>query len=91
MAYGSSQARGPVIATAASLHHSYSNAGSLIHCMRPGIEPASSRILVGFITAEAQQELPNSVLTKQMLTVKHVENIAKYIENSKLFSVLPSR
>ena len=30
-AYGSSQARGPVGATAASLHHSYNNARSELH------------------------------------------------------------
>ena len=31
MAYGSSQARGPIIVTATSLHHSHSNAGSELH------------------------------------------------------------
>ena len=31
MAYGGSQARGPVGAVAASLHHSHSNAGSEAH------------------------------------------------------------
>ena len=31
MAYGGSQARGPIGATAASLHHSHSNAGSEAH------------------------------------------------------------
>ena len=33
-------------------------AGSLTHGARPGIEPASSRMLVGFITAEPQRDLP---------------------------------
>ena len=62
-AYGGSQARGQIRATAAGLHHSHSNirsepllrptpqliatAGSLTHGVRPGIEPATSRILVG--------------------------------------------
>ena len=32
----------------------HSNAGSLTHRVRPGIEPTSSWILVGFITAEPQ-------------------------------------
>ena len=31
MAYGISQARGPIKATAAGLHHSYSNARSQLH------------------------------------------------------------
>ena len=37
----------------------HSNAGSLTHWVRPGMEPASSWILVGFVTAEPQQELPH--------------------------------
>ena len=41
----SSQARGQIRATSAS----YSNAGSLTHWVRPGIEPVSSWILVGFL------------------------------------------
>ena len=45
-AYGSSQARGQIRATAAILHHSHSNAGSQTHWARPGIEPGSSWILV---------------------------------------------
>ena len=32
--------------------------GSLIHWARPGIEPTSSWILVGFVSAEPQRELP---------------------------------
>ena len=59
VAYGSSQARGPIGAAAASLHHSHRDTG-LEHLkamlgpyrVRPGIEPASSRILVGFMTTE---------------------------------------
>ena len=67
MAYGGSQARGPVGATAAGLHHSHrqhqiratsvtyttahGNARSLTHLARPGIKPASSWIL-GFVSAE---------------------------------------
>ena len=57
-AYGSSQARGRIRAIAASLHHSHSNARSLTHGARPGIEPSSSWILVDFISAEPQWELP---------------------------------
>ena len=71
MAYGSSQARGRIGSTAASPHHSHSNARSeshptpqltatcctarsLTHWARPGIEPVSTWVLVGFVTAEPQ-------------------------------------
>ena len=55
-AYGSSQARGQIGAAAAGLH-SHGNAGSLIHGVRPGIEPASSWELGGFVSSEPQWEL----------------------------------
>ena len=73
-AYGSSQARGWIWATAAGPYHSHSNtrsephlqhthtahsnARSLIHLERPGITTTSSWILVRFISAEPQWELP---------------------------------
>ena len=57
-AYVSSQARGRIRATDAGLHHNHSNARSLTHWARPGMEPESSWILVGFISAEPQRELP---------------------------------
>ena len=44
----SSQARSQIKAAAASLHHSHSHARSLTHWAGPGIEPASSWILVKF-------------------------------------------
>ena len=64
---GSSQARGWIGAAGHSHSHSHShasaayttthsNAGSLTHWARPGIKPTSSWKLVGFITAEPQQE-----------------------------------
>ena len=56
-AYGGSQARGQIGVAAASLCHSHSNAGSLTHWARPGIKPAFSWILVGFVTTEPQWEL----------------------------------
>ena len=46
MAYGGSQARGLIGAVAKSLRHSHSNAGSLTHRGRPGIEPETSWFLV---------------------------------------------
>ena len=71
-------------ATAASLHHSHNNLGSklhsrptspltatpdpLTHWSRPGIEPVSSWILVGFVTSEPQQELPVSFSSFAYLT-----------------------
>ena len=38
----------------------HGNAGSLTHWVRPGIEPATSWFLVGFISAALQWELPSS-------------------------------
>ena len=68
MAYGSSQARAQISASPASLQSqpqqcwiwdmsvtyttAQGNAGSFTHWARPGIEPASSWILVGFIATE---------------------------------------
>ena len=88
-AYGSSQVRGPIRATAAGLHRSHShtgskprlqpipipiaqgNAGSLTHRAGPGIEPTSSWILAGSLTAEPRRELLNrfSVLVAYMGSV----------------------
>ena len=59
-AYGNSQAGGQIRAAAAGLHHSHSNTGSLTHWLRPGIKPASSWVLVRFITTELQWELLTS-------------------------------
>ena len=64
MAYGSSQARAQMGATAASLCHSHTrfasvtytrahgSTRSLTHWARPGIEPESSWILVRFVSTE---------------------------------------
>ena len=76
MAYGSSQDRGWIGAVAAGLRHSHSsvgiqaasanyttvhgNTGSLTHWARKGIKPASSWILVGFVSTEPWWELLNS-------------------------------
>ena len=57
VAYGGSQAGGLIGAAATSLHHSLHLCQILAHGMRPGVEPALSWILVGFITAEPQWEL----------------------------------
>ena len=44
-------------ATSATYTTTYSNARSLTHWVRPGIEPASSWMLVRFTSSEPQQEL----------------------------------
>ena len=41
----------------------HSNAESLTHWVRPGIDPSSSWILVRFITAEPKQELPKALIS----------------------------
>ena len=70
--YGSSQARGQIGTVATGLHHIHSNtssepclqppiahghAGSLTHRARPGIEPASSWILVRLFSAKPRELL----------------------------------
>ena len=62
--YRSSQARGGIGAVTASLHHSHRNARSLTHCMRPGMEPATSWFLVGFISAAPWQDLQGLTIFK---------------------------
>ena len=49
VAYGGSQARGRTWAEAASLHHSSQQCWILNPLSSPGIQPASSWILVGFV------------------------------------------
>ena len=72
-AHGGSKARSGTGAAAAGLHHSHSSAGSgppltyttahssntrsLTHCVRPGIEPATSWFAVRFVSAAPQWEL----------------------------------
>ena len=71
-AYESSQAKGPIRATAASLYHSHSNTiwaapasyttphsntASLTHWARPGIEPTPSWFLVRFVSTASWREL----------------------------------
>ena len=76
-AYGGSQARGQIGATATGLHHSNARSelhqwptlqlvamvgGSLTHWARPGTEPASSWILLGFLTWLATMGTPKIIL-----------------------------
>ena len=79
VAYGNSQFRGRIGATVAGLPHSHSNGGSIHVCdlphssqqcwipnhwARPGMEPMSSWILMGFVSAVSQGELPLSFLKR---------------------------
>ena len=85
-AYGGSQARSGTGAAAAGLHHSHSsvesgppltyttahssNTRSLTHCVRPGIEPATSWFAVRFVSAAPQWELQkNGKFFKMIFTV----------------------
>ena len=67
--YGSSQAMGQIRAATAGLHHSHSNSGSKPHLQptprltsssthwaKSGIKPATSWILIRFVTAEPRWE-----------------------------------
>ena len=72
LAYGSSKARGQIRATAASI----CNTGSLTHWVRPGIEPDSSWILVGFITTEPQWKLHPYQLLKTASKYNHSQGLS---------------
>ena len=50
----------------------HGNAGSLTHWARPGIEPTSLWILVGFVSTVPQRELPEN------LTLKASENLGSF-------------
>ena len=79
-AYGSFQAESWISAIAVGHSHSNSgsepclpptpqltaNAGSLIHWVRPGIEPTSLWILVGWVSTEPRQELPGICVSKRL-------------------------
>ena len=56
-AYEGSQARGRIGAAAAGLHHSSGPHKILNPPRRPGMEPASSWILIGFVSTEPRRAL----------------------------------
>ena len=84
MAYGESQARGPIGAVDTGLYRSYSNARSK-PCLRPipqlratpdlqpqnkaRIKPQTSWFLVGFVFAEPRRELPSCVILRSFQKV----------------------
>ena len=98
VAYAGSQARGRIRAVAAGLIHSnmrsepctpyttaHGNARSLTHWKRPGIKPASSQMLVRFISAEPQWELHSlgfQMRGESLITTYHASSIAdsKWLE-----------
>ena len=79
--YGGSQTRGLIGATAAGLCKAgskpspwptaHGNARSLTHWEGPGIEPESSWILVGFVSAEPQGEL--HMVTKMLTFLRNCQ------------------
>ena len=79
MAYGGSQARGQIWATAANLCHNHSNVGSLTHWARPGIESTTSWFLVRFVSHWATTGTPYNFLNKEK-NQKSCENDYNYIE-----------
>ena len=99
-AYGGSQARGGIScsywpkpqpqqcqiqAAAVTYTTARYNSGSLTHWARPEIEPESSWILVRFVSAVPQWELPHSAYwLRKHIKAKPMKNV-KYLQN---FSVL---
>ena len=57
----------------------HGNAGSLTHWMRPGIEPATSWVLVGFVNCWAMKGTPVQYIFK--LTLMHVLYEHKLVKN----------
>ena len=66
--HGSSQARGLIKATAASLLHSHSNISSLTYWARPGFKPTTSWFLLRFVSAVPRWELPK-ILSNHIVPV----------------------
>ena len=91
LAYRSSQARGRIRAAAAGLRHSHSLTGSKVylqltrqHCgnarsltqrARQGIEPMSSNILIRFVIAKPQLELPYFFLLYLICNVLSISTV----------------
>ena len=63
----SSQARGPIEAVATSPHHSHGNTGSPTNRGRPGIEPAISWFLAGFVNHWAMMGTPRVLVLTLVL------------------------
>ena len=68
-------------AMSATYTTAHGNSRSLTYWARPGIEPTSSWILVGFVTAELQQELQPSQFIHRLMQ----NDLGCKIENYKTF------
>ena len=68
-----------------NLHHSSGQTGSLTHWVRPGIEPTSSRILVGFVT-EPWRELPFLILLIWATSLFFLMSLGKGLSTLLTFS-----
>ena len=77
VAYGGSQARGPIRATATGRHHSPSNAKFSTHWTRLGIKRTTSWFLVGFLFAASRRECLCWVLNP----LNHNANYCKWFFN----------
>ena len=55
----------------------HGNAESLTHWARPGIEPTSSWVLVGFVTAERQWERPRFIFFYDFIEVHRIQKNAR--------------
>ena len=85
-AYGGSQARGLIGATAAGLRHSHSNSGSLTHWARPGIKPNSSWILVRLVNHWAVTWTPRSrffiIIIITQMNLSHMYPRSRFLKPS---------
>ena len=103
MVYGSSQARGWVGAKAAGLHHSHSNDGSepsgtyttahsnarsLTHWARPGVEHTSSWMLVGIINCWATKGTPGKLVFFYPQILLLLSSLKTKIKGKKIYSSL---
>ena len=71
-------------AMSATYTAAHGNAGSLTHWARPGIEPASSLILVRFVSAEPWWELPFLLLYIHTPIILVTYKISNWMNEQKL-------
>ena len=66
------------------------NTGSLTHWARPGIEPASLWILVGFVSIALQWELPTNLLTLLLFAwnIFHISNFSHFSHFSVFICII---
>ena len=75
----SQQCQHGIQVTSATYTTAHGNEGFLTHWARPGIKPASSWILVGFLTVKSQRELPKFYLLLYMRDYRNFEIFKKGI------------